>query len=78
VHTWFGTLTDACRAGRFLPIAANGSPGLAFYKPTGLGGRHDAAGIQVMEQSEGQIVGIHTFLEPRLFALFGAPTTLAR
>ena len=78
VRTWFGTLTDACRAGRFLPIAANGSPGLAFYKPTGPGGRHEAAGIQVMEQSEGQIVGIHTFFDPRLFALFGAPATLAR
>jgi RNA polymerase sigma-70 factor (ECF subfamily) len=78
MRTWFGTLTDACRAGRFLPITANGSPGLAFYKPTGPGGRYEAAGIQVMEQSAGQILGIHTFFDPRLFALFGAPATLAR
>jgi RNA polymerase sigma-70 factor (ECF subfamily) len=78
VRTWFGTLTDACRAGRFLPIAANGSPGLAFYKPTGPGGRLEAAGIQVMEQSDGQIVGIHTFLEPRLFTVFGVPETVAQ
>jgi RNA polymerase sigma-70 factor (ECF subfamily) len=58
------------------PNAANGSPGLAFYKPSG-GGLHKAYSIQVMEQSEGKIIGIHAFLDPRPFAVFGLPPTLA-
>ncbi len=39
VRTCFGTIADACRNARFLPVAANGSPGLAVYKPTGPSGR---------------------------------------
>ena len=40
-------------------------------------GRYEAFGIQVIEQSEAQIIGIHAFLDPKLFALFGIPLTLA-
>jgi RNA polymerase sigma-70 factor, ECF subfamily len=78
VRTFFGTVTDACRNTRFLPVAVNGSPGLALYKSTGPGGRHEAFGIKVIEQSAGKITGIHAFLDPRLFPLFGVPQTLTR
>ena len=78
MRTLLRHLADANCNGRCSPIAANGSPGLAFYKPTGPGGRHEAFGIEVIEQSEGKIIGIHAFLDPRLFALFGVPPTLAR
>ena len=37
----------------------------------------EAFGIQVIEQSEAQIIGIHAFLDPQLFALFDIPLTLA-
>jgi RNA polymerase sigma-70 factor, ECF subfamily len=75
VRTRFGT--GACRNARFLPVAANGSPGLAVYKPIGPGGRFEAFGVKVIEQSDGRITGIHAFLDARLFALFGVPLTLA-
>ena len=78
MRTFFGTIADACCNARFVPIAANGSPGLAVYKPTGPGGAYEAFGIEVIEQSEGKIIGIHAFLDPRLFALFDVPLTLAR
>ena len=75
VRTFFGTFAAACQTARALPVAVNGSPGLAFYKPTGPAGRYEAFGIQVIEQSEGRIIGIHAFLDPRLVALFGVPIT---
>jgi RNA polymerase sigma-70 factor, ECF subfamily len=78
VRTFFGTVADASRHVRCLPIAANGSPGVAVYKPTGPGGRHEAFSIEVIEQSAGKIIGIHAFLDSRLFALFGVPLTLTR
>ena len=76
VRIWFGA-ANACWTARFVPVATNGSPGLAIYKPTGPDGAYEAFGIQVIEQSQGKIVGIHAFLDPRLFALFDAPLTLA-
>jgi RNA polymerase sigma-70 factor, ECF subfamily len=60
-----------------LPVAANGSPGLALYKPTS-DGRYEAFGIKVIEQSGRKITGIHAFLDARLFGLFGLPLTLSR
>ena len=78
VRTWLGTLSDACRTGRFMPVAANGSPGLAFYRPAHAGGPYNAAAIQVIEQSAGRIIGIHSFFDARLFDLFGVPPTLPR
>ena len=76
VRIWFGA-ANTCWTARFVPMATNGSPGLAIYKPTGPDGAFEAFGIQVIEQSQGKIVGIHAFLDPRLFALFDAPLTLA-
>jgi RNA polymerase sigma-70 factor (ECF subfamily) len=78
VRTFFGTIAGVNRNARLVPVAANGSPGVAVYKSTGPGGRHEAFGIEVIEQSEGKIIGIHAFLEPRLFALFDVPLTLTR
>ena len=78
VRTFFGTIAGTDPRPRCLPIAANGSPGFAIYKPTGPGGRYEAFGIEVIEQSEGRIIGVHAFLDPRLFALFGVPPTLTR
>ena len=44
VRTWLGAATNACRAARVVPVAANGSPGLALYKPTADGPtRHSAS-----------------------------------
>jgi RNA polymerase sigma-70 factor, ECF subfamily len=64
VRTWFDTLSGGCRHGRYLPVSANGSPGLAFYRPARPDGPYEAYGIQVMELSGARIIGIHVFLDP--------------
>jgi RNA polymerase sigma-70 factor (ECF subfamily) len=60
-----------------LPIRANGLPGFGQYRPSGPGGRHEAWALQVLEISEGQVVGFTAFLDTAtLFPLFGLPLVL--
>ena len=55
--------------------AANGTPAFGAYKPAADGG-HEPFSLQVIETSGGAIVGLHHFLDPRLFAIFGLPERL--
>jgi RNA polymerase sigma-70 factor, ECF subfamily len=66
---------SACEGSRLLPVAMNGSPAFAHYKP-GAGGRFEPWSIQVLEVSGDQITHIHHFLDPALFARFGLPAYL--
>jgi len=63
-----------CRHARFVPIAANGSPAVAIYQPSGPGGALRPFGIQVLEVAGDRIAAIHAFLDPSLFGAFGLPT----
>jgi RNA polymerase sigma-70 factor, ECF subfamily len=65
---------DALGQEHLTPVAANGSPAVAVYRPTAPGGRPSAFAIQVLDVVGGGIAGIHVFLDPALFALFGLPT----
>ncbi len=68
-----------CRGSRLIPVAANGSPAFAQYKPGGPGGGHEPWALQVLEVSAGQIAGIAFYLDTaRLFSLFGLPARLER
>ncbi len=68
-----------CRGSRLIPVAANGSPAFAQYKPGGPGGGHEPWALQVLEVSAGQIAGIAFYLDTaRLFPLFGLPARLER
>ena len=62
-------------AGRdhIVPLAANGSPAMAVYRPTGPSGTLEAFSIQVLEAVEGRIVRLTAFLDPGLFPIFGLP-----
>jgi len=71
VRTFFLTTGADCRTGRFVRTVANGGPALAVYRPSGPGGAYEPFAIQVLEVSDGAIVGLHAFIEPRLFPLFG-------
>ena len=77
VRAWFIAATPDCRAMRFVPILANGSPAMATYRPTGPNGSFEPFAIQVVEVSAGGIIGIHAFIDPTLFPLFDAPDGLA-
>jgi RNA polymerase sigma-70 factor, ECF subfamily len=65
-----------CRDSRLIPVAANGSPAFAQYKPDPEGGYSPWA-LQVLEISGDRIVGLSFFLDTeRLFPAFGLPDHL--
>ena len=68
----------ACRGSRLVPTMANGRPAFGQYKPSPDGGLEPWS-LQVVEVSDGQIVGITFFLDTaRFFPLFGLPERLER
>jgi RNA polymerase sigma-70 factor, ECF subfamily len=68
---------DAFGQERFTPVSANGSPAVAVYRPREPGDQPTAFAIQVLENIAGRIGGIHVFLDPALFDLFGLPSVPA-
>jgi len=76
VAKWFLGHGIGCRGSRLLPIAANGCPGFAQYRPSPAGG-HEPWALQVLEISDGRITALNSFLDTaRLFPLFGLPDRL--
>ncbi len=70
---WFG-LGAGCRGSRLIPTEANGLPAYGQYRPSGPGGTHEPWALQVLEISDGRVVGFTAFLETaKLFPLFGLP-----
>ena len=66
-----------CRGSRLLPTVANGRPAFGQYRPSGPGGRHEPWALQVLEISDGRIVGFTFFLDTdRVFPMFGLPLRL--
>jgi RNA polymerase sigma-70 factor, ECF subfamily len=55
------------------PVAANGSPAVAVYRPHAPGGQPTAFAIQVLDVVAGRISAIHVFVDPALLELFGLP-----
>ena len=73
------TLGAACAGSRLVPVAVNGLPGFAQYKPDPEKGGFTAWAVQVLETSGGRIAGFHCFLDTqRWFPLFGLPLELDR
>ena len=71
------TLGAACAGSRLVPVAANGLPAFAQYKPDPENGGFTPWAVQVLEISEGRITGFHCFLDTaRWFPLFGLPLHL--
>jgi RNA polymerase sigma-70 factor (ECF subfamily) len=60
---------------RAITTSANGYPALATYLQIA-DGSFEAHGIQVIESRDGLIAHVAVFLDPRLFAKFGLPTSL--
>jgi len=72
---WFLGTGSKCRGSRLVATAANGHAAFGSYRPDGKGG-HAPFALQVLEVSEGRIIGHHNFLDPNLFAAFGLPEHL--
>ncbi|HZI96725.1 MAG TPA: sigma-70 family RNA polymerase sigma factor [Actinomycetales bacterium] len=77
IGAWMLGPGSECRGSRLVPLMVNGSPGVAQYRPSGPGGRHEPWSIHVIEVSDGRVSRLTQFLDTaRLFPLFGLPTTL--
>jgi RNA polymerase sigma-70 factor (ECF subfamily) len=76
---WYGDPRSAeCRGSLLVPLDANGAPAFAQYRPNGPGGSYTPFAVQVLHLDDGVIRHIDTFLDPRLFALFGLPLDPSR
>ena len=75
LHDWYVGFGAGCRGSVLVPVEANGAPAFAQYKPAPDGGLASWS-IQVLELSGGELVHVHHFLDPALFARFGLPSTL--
>jgi RNA polymerase sigma-70 factor, ECF subfamily len=63
-----------CRGSYMIPTVANGLPAFGQYRPSGPGGAYEPWALQVLELSDGRIVGFNAFLDTdTLFPLFGLP-----
>jgi RNA polymerase sigma-70 factor, ECF subfamily len=72
---WFGP-GIGCKGSKLIPTVANGLPAFGQYRPSGPGGSYEPWSLQVLELSDGRIVGFTAFLDTeRLFPLFGLPPT---
>ena len=65
-----------CKGSRLVPVVANGTPAFGQYKPSPDGGLEPWS-LQVVEISDGRIVGLNFFLDTAtLFPMFGLPPRL--
>jgi len=78
IRGWMLGTGMGCRGSRLVPTWANGMPAFGQYRPSGPGGSHEPWALQVIEVSDGRIVGINSFLDTaNLFPMFGLPARLA-
>ncbi len=75
VGRWLLGPGSGCRGSRLIATAANGCPAFGQYRVDPNGG-HAPWGLVVLEIADGTIIGLHTFLDTRLFAVFGLPPHL--
>jgi RNA polymerase sigma-70 factor, ECF subfamily len=64
-----------CRGSRLVPTSANGMPAFGQYRSDGEGG-HRPWSLVVIETSGDKIIGLHNFLDTKLFEFFGLPDHL--
>ncbi|MGH3441047.1 MAG: sigma-70 family RNA polymerase sigma factor [Nitriliruptorales bacterium] len=77
IRGWHLGTGVGCRGSRLIPTVANGSPAYGQHKPDPEQGGLEPWALQVIELSDGVIVGLNAFLDTeRLFPLFGLPPRL--
>jgi RNA polymerase sigma-70 factor (ECF subfamily) len=73
---WFANQGIGCKGSLVrVTTGANGCPAVGTYRIDPNGG-HSPWALQVLEISDGRIIGHHNFLDTRLFAEFGLPDHL--
>jgi RNA polymerase sigma-70 factor (ECF subfamily) len=77
IGKWYLGQGIGCRDGRLLATSANGCAAFGAYKQAEPGVLLPFS-LQVIEVSGDRISGLHHFLYPDLFPVFGLPTRLER
>jgi RNA polymerase sigma-70 factor (ECF subfamily) len=62
-----------CEGSRLQQLSLNGNPAFAQWKPSGPGGELRPWALHALEVADGRVQRITSFLDTRLFALFGLP-----
>ena len=75
ITAWMLGPGHQCRGSKLVPVTMNASPAYVHYKPIGKDGELVPFAVQALELAEGRIVRITSFLDTRLFDLFGFPRT---
>ncbi|MEV5746258.1 sigma-70 family RNA polymerase sigma factor [Actinoallomurus sp. NPDC052308] len=78
VAAWLRAGEALCRDGALVPVEVNGGVGVAQYRRDAGGSGLRAFALQVVETSAGRIDGLHVFLLPELFPLFGLAEKIPR
>lgn len=78
IAAWHLNQGIGCKGSRLIPTTANGLPAFGQYRPREDGRPgHTPWALQVLEISDGRIVGLNAFLDTaRWFPLFGLPEEL--
>ncbi|MGW0395420.1 sigma-70 family RNA polymerase sigma factor [Streptomyces sp. NPDC003042] len=77
IAAWHLNQGIGCEGSRLIPTTANGMPAFGQYRPAASGEGHTPWALQVLEISDGRIVGLNAFLDTaRWFPLFGLPEQL--
>ncbi|MFE7185969.1 sigma-70 family RNA polymerase sigma factor [Streptomyces erythrochromogenes] len=78
IAAWHLNQGIGCKGSRLIPTTANGMPAFGQYRPREDGKPgHTPWALQVLEVSDGRIVGLNAFLDTaRWFPLFGLPEQL--
>jgi RNA polymerase sigma-70 factor (ECF subfamily) len=72
IAAWMLGPGHGCRGSRVLALEVNGAPAFAQWRPNA-GGGYEPWAIHVLDVRGGRVSGISSFLDTRLFALFGLP-----
>lgn len=75
IAQWYVGQGSGCEGSRLVATSANGCPAFASYKPAGPG-VWEPFNLHLVEISDGRISGLHHFLYPELYPLFGLPPRL--
>ena len=77
LRTWWNGAGSGCRGSRLFPVAANGVPAFAQYRPAEDGDGWTPWAIMLLDIREGRLAGIGSYLDTeRLFPLFGMPARI--
>ncbi len=72
IEQWWRGRVSECRGSRLVRTRANGAPAFGQYRPRP-DGSYEPFAIVVIAIEGGRIGGLHAFLEPALFPVFGLP-----